>query len=199
MINLDAIFAIAFNCNFLRQTNNTIFHWCKYSGGNVVIIHKSLSIVKQSPGKKPSGLNCRRSQLRDTMNTITNRINIINICALVFGNNLPGARIDFDTNSFKVHLFKVRVAPNSEENSIELVRTTVINDLCLAGVELFEFFGDFLFDEFHTLFFHEITNHSSHLLVKTTQQNRPHHNSGVVAKSMQKSGTFKSNVGSTNN
>lgn len=139
------------------------------------------------------------------MLNVTNRVNVWDVGLLTLINDKFTVLLTDQTSILQVKASSHCVATNSEEHSVIFIRL-LLAILSLPGdldaairVRLFELGWRRISNKFGVVCRHMCSNLVSHLLIESSQEDRPHHDSGVITESGQETCTFKSHVRGTNN
>ena len=153
----------------------------------------------QSVGEELTCFNGNWGQFELSVEDITNCVNVWHIGLLLIVDDELSILLGLDTSSFEIQTLSDGVSTNGKKDGIVLIRRlhSILHESNLNAsslIWLLKLGWCSIMDELGMVITHVLANLLCHILIETSQENGPDHDSSVITESCQESSALKSNV-----
>jgi len=185
-----------------RVANTSVLKWGEDGGWYIHVVHLLGAASEESLGQEHTSLDGDWSELKLAIEDITDTVYVWHIGLLAVIDLELAVLLGHDSGSLKVESCCDSVSADGEEDGIILsgFLLTLLQVGYLDGavrIGPLELGWDSLADELGIVVLHVRSDLLSNILVKTSEEDGPDHDCGIIAKSREEAGALEGDVGGT--
>merc|ERR1719192_1649005 len=207
VVHLNISLSVLLYGIFLREPTAPLLQRSEDGGADIDIVGQLIVGADQPARQQLASLDRRRGELGLVVEHVADGVDGVYVGPLgLIVQHLAVLGVEGNANLVKTDVLSAGVSANCKDYSVELI--SVGGAILVLGChlqlsrgtlfDLLDALRHALADHVDAMLLHVLANLVGHLLVKTSQQNAPHHHGGFTAESSAEASALKGNVRSTN-